>query len=202
MQFAYQFPEMCERLVLVSSGGLGRELHPLLRSAALPGAEYVLPWLCYPGLRTVVDGGARLLSRIGLRSGTDLREMWRGYVSLFDADARQAFIHTVRTIIDIGGQRATALNRLYLASEIPTLIIWGENDSLIPAKHAYAAHEAIHGSRLEIFENAGHFPYLDVPTRFVATLVDFIRSTKPARLDLLQFGETVRKHSDRPSGVT
>jgi pimeloyl-ACP methyl ester carboxylesterase len=196
MQFTYQFPEMCDRLVLVSSGGLGRELHPLLRLAALPGAEWVLPWLCSPGLRGVVDGAGRLLGRVGLRSGTDLREMWRGYVSLFEADARQAFIHTVRTVIDIGGQRATALNRLYLASELPTLIVWGQNDPLIPVKHAYAAHQAIHGSRLEIFSDAGHFPYLDSTTRFVSTLIDFMRSTEPAKLDAFVLSEIVRKHSD------
>jgi pimeloyl-ACP methyl ester carboxylesterase len=177
MQFTYQFPEMCDRLVLVSSGGLGRELHPLLRLAALPGAEWVLPLLCSPGLRGVVDGAGRLLGRVGL-------------------DARQAFIHTVRTVIDIGGQRATALNRLYLASELPTLIVWGQNDPLIPVKHAYAAHQAIHGSRLEIFPDAGHFPYLDSTTRFVSTLIDFMRSTEPAKLDAFVLSEMVRKHSD------
>jgi pimeloyl-ACP methyl ester carboxylesterase len=195
MQFAYQFPEMCDRLVLVSSGGLGRELHPLLRLAALPGAEWVLPWLCSPGLRDVVDGAGRLLGRVGLRSGTDLREMWRGYVTLFEADARDAFIHTVRTVVDIGGQRATALNRLYLASQLPTLIVWGDRDPLIPVKHAYAAHEAIHGSRLEVFSSAGHFPYLDSTARFVSTLIDFIRSTQPAKLDAFLLSETVLKHS-------
>jgi pimeloyl-ACP methyl ester carboxylesterase len=195
MAFAYHFPEMCDRLVLVSSGGLGREVHALLRLAALPGAEWVLPWLFPPGLRGVADGAGRLLERVGLRSGTDLRETWRGYVSLFEADARQAFIHTVRSVIDIGGQRASALNRLYLASELPTLILWGDSDPLIPVKHAYAAHQAIPGSRLEIFSNSGHFPFLDSAGRFVSTLVDFMRSTEPAKLDAFLLSETVRKHS-------
>src|SRR5579864_1823864 len=113
---------MTERLVLVSSGGLGRELNPILRMAPLPGAEWVLPWLCSSRLRQVVDAGAKLLGRTGLRTGTDLREVWRSYVSLFDAQARQAFIHTVRTAIDTGGQRATAVDRLYLAAQLPTLI--------------------------------------------------------------------------------
>ncbi|MGB0097925.1 MAG: alpha/beta fold hydrolase, partial [Solirubrobacteraceae bacterium] len=39
MQFAYHFPEITERLVLVSSGGLGPEVSLILRAAALPGAD-------------------------------------------------------------------------------------------------------------------------------------------------------------------
>jgi len=205
MQFTYQFPEMCERLVLVSSGGLGRELHPILRLAALPGAEWAMPLLCIPGLRDVVGGGAKVLGRLGVRTGTDIREVWRSYCSLFDADARQAFIHTVRTAIDIGGQRATALDRLYLASQLPTLIVWGEEDRMIPVAHAYAAHEMVHGSRLAVFPGAGHFPYLDAPLHFVSTLVDFVQTTSPAHLDTRLFAEIVRTQgaqgAQRPSGT-
>jgi len=193
MQFAYQFPERCERLVLVSSGGLGHELHLLLRAAALPGAEWVLPLLCTSGLSDAVDGVARFLGRVtGLRAGPDLEEIWRSFVSLSDADARQAFIHTVRTVIDIRGQRASAIDRLYLAAELPTLIIWGEQDPLIPVAHAHAAHERIRGSRLEIFPKAGHFPHRDNPRRFVKVLGDFIQSTAPADIDEQRWRERLR----------
>ena len=184
LQFAYQFPERCERLVLVSSGGLGHELHLLLRAAALPGAEWVLPVLCSGGLRSAVEGVARFLGRVaGVRVGPDLEEIWRNFVSLSDPDARQAFIHTVRTVIDIKGQRASGTDRLYLAAELPTMIIWGEHDPLIPVAHAYAAHRSIRGSHLEIFPDAGHFPYRDDPQRFLKVLVDFMQSTAPARVD-------------------
>ena len=158
MQFAYQFPERCERMVLVSSGGLGHELHLLLRAAALPGAEWVLPLLCSSALCDAVDGVARVLGRAGLRAGSDLDESWRSFVSLSDPDARQAFIHTVRTVIDIRGQRASAGDRLYLAAEMPTMIIWGEHDPLIPVAHAYSAHERIRESRLEIFTRRATSP--------------------------------------------
>src|SRR5580704_15894744 len=123
MQFSYLFPEMVERLVLVSSAGLGRDLHGVLRMAALPGAGAVLPWLGSSRLRGVVERGAKLLGRAGLRASTDLREVWRGFGTFADADARQAFFHTMRTAIDLGGQRASATNRLYLAAHMPTLII-------------------------------------------------------------------------------
>jgi pimeloyl-ACP methyl ester carboxylesterase len=183
MQLAYQFPERCERLVLVSSGGLGRELHRLLRAAALPGAEWVLPLLCAAGVRGAVDGVAQFLGRVGFRAAPDVEEMWRGFCSLSDADSRQAFVHTLRTIVDPGGQRVSAADRLYLAAKVPTLIIWGERDPMIPASHGRAAHEAIPGSRLELFPGAGHFPHRDDPHRFVEVLLDFLQSTESASVD-------------------
>lgn len=191
MQFAYQFPERCERLVLVSSGGLGREVHPLLRAAALPGAEAVLPWLCVAGrhgIGTLTHG----LAGLGFRAGVDLEEIWRSFVSLEDAEARQAFVHTVRGVIDVGGQRVSAADRLYLAAELPTLIVWGERDPLIPVSHAYAAHERIPGSRLEIFAGAGHFPYRDDPERFASVLLDFIETTQPTPIDESRWRDRLR----------
>src|SRR5947209_2521460 len=159
MQFAYQYPERCERLVLVSSGGLGREVHAMIRAAALPGSEWVLPLICTRGLLDAVDGVARFVGRAGLRTAPDLEEIWRGYASLGDADCRRAFVHTLRTIIDLSGQRVSATERLYLAAEVPTMIVWGERDRVIPPSHAHAAHAAIPGSRLELFPDAGHFPH-------------------------------------------
>ena len=193
MQFAYQFPERCERLVLVSSGGLGREVHPILRAAALPGAEWVLPLLCAAGVRKAVDGMARFLGRAGVRAAPDLEEMWRGFCSLADADARQAFVHTVRTIIDVGGQRVSAADRLYLAAEVPVMLVWGEQDSMIPVAHARPAHEVIPGSRLAIFPGAGHFPHRDDPRRFVEVLLDFMQSTEPARVDGTRWRKLLRQ---------
>jgi pimeloyl-ACP methyl ester carboxylesterase len=191
MQFAYQFPERCERLVLVSSGGLGRELHPILRAPVLPGAEVVLPWLCAVGRRGV-GTVAHALGRLGLRASADLEEIWRSFVSLEEPDARQAFLHTVRGLIDLGGQRVSAVDRLYLAEGVPTLIVWGERDPLIPARHAHAAHASIPGSRLEIFPGAGHFPYRDDPQRFVAILLDFVQATAPMCVDEQQWRTRLR----------
>lgn len=182
MQFAYQFPERCDRLVLVSSGGLGREVHLLLRAAALPGAEAVLPWLSAVG-KHGVGRVVHALGRLGLRASADLEEVWRSFVSLAEPQAPRAFLHTVRGIIDLGGQRVSATDRLYLAAGMPTLIVWGERDPLIPVRHAREAHERIPGSRLEIFRGAGHFPYLDAPQRFAEILLDFLATTRPVRVD-------------------
>jgi pimeloyl-ACP methyl ester carboxylesterase len=192
MQFSYLFPEMIERLVLVSSGGLGRELHGLLRLAAVPGAEVALRCVASSRLLRVANGGLKLLGRTGLRASTDVREMWRGFGTFADADTRRAFFHTMRTVVDPSGQRATAANRLYLAAHMPTLIVWGERDSIIPVAHAEAAHAGIEGSRLEVFDDAGHFPHIDSPFRFVSVLMDFIRSTKPADVDAVTVADELR----------
>jgi pimeloyl-ACP methyl ester carboxylesterase len=182
MQFAYQFPDRCERLVLESSGGLGREVNFLLRAATLPGSEVVIPLLASNQVLGAGELLGRIVGRTGLRAGSDLEELWRGLTSLHDAGARQAFVYTLRSIVDPGGQRVSARDRLYLAKEMPTLIMWGESDRIIPARHGAEAHEAMPGSRFESFPGAGHFPHRDDPVRFVRVLDDFIRSTEPAKI--------------------
>ena len=183
MQFSYEYPPFAERLVLVSSGGLGREVHPLLRAATLPGSELVLPVIAHQRLHGLGGVVAQMLERFGLRTGTDLAEMARGYGSLADAGARQAFIYTLRAVIDVTGQRVSATDRLYLAALLPSLIIWGSRDPLIPVDHAAVAHRGLPGSRLEIFDGAGHFPQLHDPLRFGHALIDFIETTEPTQLD-------------------
>ncbi len=180
MQLAYQFPERCERLVLVSSGGLGREVNGLLRALSAPGSEYVLALACAPALRDAGQRVASWLGGFGLRAAPVVQEMWRSYASLADADARRAFLRTLRAVIDPQGQTVSAVDRLYLAAHVPTLIVWGRRDTLIPARHAEAAAREIPGSRLVIFENVGHFPHCEAPERFVETLVEFIDTTTPA----------------------
>jgi pimeloyl-ACP methyl ester carboxylesterase len=183
MQFSYQFPERTERLALVSSGGLGEEVHILLRAATLPLSEFVLPVLASQRLLDAGQWVSRTLGRFGLRAGPDVAEMARGYASLADRDARAAFVHTLRSIVDPSGQRVSARDRLYLASEIPTQIVWGERDPIIPVAHGREAQELIPGSRMEVLPGAGHFPMLDDPAGFAAILREFIDDTEPAWLD-------------------
>ena len=192
MQFAYQFPEWCERLVLVDAGGLGREVSWLLRMAVLPGAEYVLPAV-FPGLvRPWGDAVSRVLADHGVRNAAAL-EVWRAYRSLTDPPSRRAFVRTMRAVIDPGGQSVSAVNRLYLAAGMPTLIVWGENDRIIPVSHAYRARDAIPGSQLQIMPGAGHFPHAEDPTRFAAILGDFIRTTAPSALTPEEIRELLRR---------
>jgi len=175
MQFCYLFPERVERLVLVASGGLGRDVSPLLRAATVPGAEWVLPVIASGWVRGRVEAVGRFLTSRGWRASPEVTEVWRGFTSLADADTRRAFLATTRGVIDPGGQTVTAHDHLPMAIAIPTLVVWGTRDRMIPAWHATTAHEAIAGSRVVLFEGAGHFPHLDQPERFAQLLSDFMK---------------------------
>jgi pimeloyl-ACP methyl ester carboxylesterase len=182
MQFAYQYPERCERLVLVDSGGLGSEVNPLLRMLTLPGSEAVLLVACAPPVRHVVESIGRAALRKKIQDAPVIPELWRSYSSLGSVEARRAFLRTLRAVIDPRGQAVSAKDKLYLAAGIPTLIIWGAEDRIIPVEHAYAAHAAIPGSWLEIIEGVGHYSHCEAPERFVDVLTEFIESTRPARI--------------------
>jgi pimeloyl-ACP methyl ester carboxylesterase len=179
MQFAYQFPDRCERLVLVDAGGLGREVSWLLRMVTLPAAEYVLPLVFPSFVRSVGDSVARLAGRAGFRSVPAV-EIWHAYRSLTDQETRQAFVRTMRAVIEPGGQTISAMDRLYLAEHIPTLIVWGERDRVIPVSHAYQALMAAPTSRLEVLPGLGHFPQAEDPATFVDILRDFVHSSTPS----------------------
>ncbi len=184
MQLAYQHPEMCNRLVLVGSGGLGREVSLLLRLVTLPGIEYLMPVL-FP--RCVADRGSDVSRAIRDRTGIRqprLGEVWRSYASLAGAENRKAFVRTIRTVIEPTGQSVSALDRIHLASHLPTLIVWGTDDHVIPVSHAHVAHDAIPGSRLELLDGVGHFPHTEAPDRFVEVLLDFLATTRPGVRDL------------------
>jgi pimeloyl-ACP methyl ester carboxylesterase len=197
MQFFYQFPQRTERLVLVSSGGLGREVSPLLRSAALPGASTLLALAAHPFLlSTLQHTGARLQQR-GSEKGVYLRAIARALQPLERQDAREAFLQTLRSVIDARGQRVSAQDRLYLLSSMPTLIVWGERDNTIPLSHGREAHEAIPGSRFETLPRAAHFPNLEDPEGLAAVLRDFLASTQPAPIDDADWGGLVARRSPR-----
>jgi pimeloyl-ACP methyl ester carboxylesterase len=198
MQFAYQFPERCERLVLVDSGGVGRSVHPVLRLASAPGAELALP--------IATSWPARLLTRRlrglleltdGLGLGSDLDYILERYQELADPTARSAFLRTLRAVVDWRGQVVTMLDRCYLTDAMPTLLIWGDRDAVVPSDHAPAAHAAMPNSRLEIFTGAGHFPHLTDPDRFVRLIREFHCGTAPASFSGPQWRDLLRTGGPR-----
>ncbi len=197
MQFTYQFPEMAERLVLVSSGGLGPEVSALLRAAALPGADQFIAATAAFG-KNIGTRVARGLGMLGLRPSTDIAVVATGYASLVDSDRRAAFLATLRGVIGTGGQLIHAGGRLYLADGMPVQIIWGDRDPIIPVRHALSAHAAMPGSRLEIFQGVGHLPQLEAPERFVTALERFVTENEPAQFDVQQWRRRLRAASGQP----
>ena len=197
MQFFWQFPQRTERLVLVSSGGLGPDVSPLLRSAALPGVPALLWLASHPRLASALwDFGERLRRR-GWGTGVYVQAMARAIRPLSPHGARQAFLHTLRSVIDVRGQRVSALDRLYLLEGFPTLIVWGERDHTIPLSHGLAAHEAIPGSRFETLPRAAHFPHLEDPEGLAAALRDFLETTEPGLIEDADWGQVVTRQSVR-----
>ena len=179
-QFAYQFPERCERLVLVANGGVSREVTPVLRLLSAPLAELAILPMRIPAVRLGGRVALDLLSRVGHDLGRDADELNRVIDALPDTAARVAFIRTLRSVVDWRGQVVTMRDRAYLAQGMPALIVWGEHDAVIPVEHAHLANATMPSSRLEVFEDAGHFPHHSDPDRFVALLRDFLGTTEPA----------------------
>ncbi len=195
MQFFYQFPQRTERLVLVSSGGLGQEVSPLLRGAALPGSASLLKAVTQ---RQVVGGiaaaGAGLRAR-GAKSGVYLQAVARALGPLADPGSRQAFLQTLRAVIDIQGQKVSARDRLYLLGSMSTLIVWGERDRTIPIKHGEEAERSIPNCRFETLPGAAHFPNLEDPEGLADILEDFLASTEPTYIDDDEWGAVIGRRA-------
>jgi pimeloyl-ACP methyl ester carboxylesterase len=191
MQFFWQFPQRVERLALVSTGGLGREVSPILRGAALPGASAALRIAVRRRSLLALERLATALDALGSSRGVYLRAILRALRPLERAGSREAFLQTLRSVIDLRGQRVSAVDRLYLLGPVPTLIVWGERDQTIPLSHGRSAHDAIPHSRFVTLPRAAHFPHLEDPDGLAEVLVDFISTTEPCRLDDADWSELI-----------
>jgi pimeloyl-ACP methyl ester carboxylesterase len=207
MQFAYQYPDRCARLVLVSSGGVSREVNPVLRLAATPVGPPLLSTLRLPFARLVARQFGALMKRLDTDLGQDANDWMRMFETIADPTAKKAFVSTIRAVVDWRGQIITMLDRCYLARGMPTLIVWGTRDAVIPYSHAQIAHLAMPGSILRSFDGAGHFPHHTDVDKFVAVLNDFIAGTSPAAYsagdwrELLRRGPPNARHS-MPAALT
>lgn len=197
MQFTYQFPQMVERLVLVSTGGLGRSVNPLIRAMTIPGSGPILALCSLQRIRRIVIPGLERLAATGIPGSHDIHDMIEVYEDMADAHSRAAFRQVLRAGADWRGQFVTMIDRAYLARYIPTMVVWGGRDLVIPVKHAYAAKELLPQARLEVFTNAGHVPHEDYPDRFAAALTEFIMDSPEAQYDHTAFQQVLRA-GDRP----
>ena len=179
LQLAYQYPRLCERLVLISSGGLGHEVSWMLRLLSAPGSELLLPLLAPPFVRNIGNSVGGWLASKGVRAPS-AEETWSAYTSLADAPTRRAFLRILRSVVDPHGQAVSATSRLYLSAAIPMQLIWGERDPIIPLAHARATHAALPESRLNILPGVGHYPHVQEPDAVVDIIETFLQSTAAA----------------------
>lgn len=197
MQFFYQFPQRVERLVLVSSGGLGHEVSPLLRTAALPGISALLSLTIQPRLLAALTAAGRRMRERKIGAGVHVQAVARALRPLENSDARHAFLNTLRSVIDVHGQRVSATDRLYLLESMPTMIVWGERDNTIPLAHGRSAHEAIPHSFFRTLPRAAHFPHLEDPEGLSLALREFIDETPPGRIEDADWGAVLGGRSPR-----
>ena len=207
MQFFYQFPQRVERLALISSGGLGHEVSPMLRGAALPGAATGIWLVANRRVRSALERAGGRMRKRGSRKGVYLEAVARAMRPLQDAAARRAFVQTLRSVIDVRGQHVSAIDRLYLLGELPTLIVWGGRDNTIPMQHGLAAHALIPNSRFVTLPKAAHFPNLEDPQGLADALLDWLDSTEPGLIEDSEWGQIVGARSPRrqrfgPEGTT
>ena len=192
MQFAYQFPERTSRVILVSPGGLGPEVTPVIRAVSMPGFHTAMGVLTIPGLRHVGVVGMKALSKTGIPHTRDLDEVSAIFENFKDPKFRAAIAHVVRAVIDWRGQIVTMADRAYLTEAMPMCLIWGDDDSVIPHSHARRIAALAPQTRVQILPNAGHFPHKDHPERFVKIVNDFIRTTEPAVYSRARFRTMLR----------
>jgi pimeloyl-ACP methyl ester carboxylesterase len=174
LQFAYQFPQRCDGLVLVASGGLGPEAFAPLRAATLPGAELVLPLITHRRTMAVLTWVGTALSLVGIRPEVLSPEALGTLGELADPPSRMAFLATIRGVVDVSGQRVSAVGKLPAAAHLPLLMVWGDRDRVIPLQHGVSAKELLPSSRLVVFPGAGHEPHRFDPLRFVDLLLEFV----------------------------
>jgi pimeloyl-ACP methyl ester carboxylesterase len=197
MQFFYQFPQRVQRLALISSGGLGHDVSPMLRGAAMPGAAAGIWLVANRRVRSALDRAGQRMRARGSRRGIYLQAVARAMRPLQEAAARRAFVQTLRAVIDVRGQHVSALDRLYLLGELPTLIVWGERDHTIPIEHGLAAHALVPNSRFVSLPNAAHFPNLEDPEGLADALLAWLDETEPGLIEDSEWGAIVGARSPR-----
>jgi pimeloyl-ACP methyl ester carboxylesterase len=188
MTLAYHYPERVGRLALVSSGGLGKELHPIFRMATLPLApEYVMRGIFHPLARSPRNALTSMLTRAtgdpffhnpeGHRD--DMAELLE---TMEQPEAQRAFLSMLRSASSIAGQAVSALDRLGLAA-FPILIVWGRQDHVFPVQHAERAAAVVPEAELLIIEDCGHFPQLEATSTFTHELLSWLARTEPHPVD-------------------
>ena len=192
MQFAYQFPERTQRMMLVAPGGLGPEVTPLIKLIQAPGWEPAMGLLTQPGIRHAWTAALRAAGKVDSRYTRDLPEIADIVDSWRDRRTRFAIRHLVRAVIDWKGQIVTMTDRAYLTEAMPLAVVWGRDDQVLPVGHAANVAALAPRARVELIEDSGHFPQRDHPEQFVRIVDSFMRQ-EPAVYSRARFRRLLRE---------
>ena len=167
--FALEHPEMTDRLVLVGSGGLGKQLPWFLRAISLP----VVGDLFYlPGLYKKMGATKRIFYRPPPFVDEVIDELQRVRTL---PGARRAALRSIRSSIDYSGLRRHRyiVDRLK-DSPVPLMTVWGENDIIIPISHAHRLRRELPDSAMHIIPECGHWPHMEKADQFNRLLLEFL----------------------------
>ena len=201
MSFAYHYPARVHRMALISSGGFGREVHPLLRALSLPGAGPALRLLTMRPTLALMAWLARRLRTAGARRpARAARQLQLVLTGLGCRGRRAAMLKTLRSVIGWRGQSVSAFDRSYALRRFPTLVVWGTRDRMIPAHHASAAVASNPDAELALLDGTGHLPHLTGAAAVAERLTSFINDSPACVAVMADNGVPGSTPAPRPAG--
>lgn len=164
-------PDRFNRAILMSSPGFGRGLNLLLRLLSIPGPRRFIRYDSRRGRYFFFDHWE------AQKSGpSDEREAWKEMVFRIGSrnHATDAFFEGLRSFTGVLGQHDVLSDETLSAVKLPTLLVWGDSDRIVPTRHSGRASRSIPNSRLEIIKNCGHVVHLEAPERVTELMVDWL----------------------------
>jgi 4,5:9,10-diseco-3-hydroxy-5,9,17-trioxoandrosta-1(10),2-diene-4-oate hydrolase len=165
---ARDFPELVERLILVGSAGLGKEISFLLRLTTLPGFGRLL--------RSPSKAGVAMLYKQAVYDSKLITaEMVEEFYQMaMLPGAAKATLNVGCSNFNLWGQFYQSLVASLQTITTPTLIIWGRQDPMVPVSHAQKAAKLMPKAQLEIFEACGHWSPIEQPQKFNQRVLEFL----------------------------
>ncbi|MDP9478570.1 MAG: alpha/beta fold hydrolase [Actinomycetota bacterium] len=175
LRFALSHPSRMDALGLVDSAGLGQEINPVLSSATLPGlGEAAIYWA-----KTPIGAAQRALVRTPLLLALPSSAPPEWLAEQYRLGLASGFMETTRVALrshvsPIGQRESEILLEELFRLEMPTLVVWGESDRVVPLHQAHDAVARLRNGSMEILPGCGHLPHIECPNRFAEVLSRFL----------------------------
>jgi pimeloyl-ACP methyl ester carboxylesterase len=173
LQVALHTPDRVLALCLVGSAGLGSEVNLALRQLAVPGVGEAAIWWG----QSAIGAAQRLLMRLPLLFADPMRVPQSWLIEQYCLAQLPGFLETtlaaLRAQVGLTGQKHILVHDLCKLT-VPTLLVWGDYDLIVPVSQAQKAARSLSYGRLEIIAHSGHLPHVERPEKFMAALSGFL----------------------------
>jgi pimeloyl-ACP methyl ester carboxylesterase len=171
LHYAIQFPSRVDKLVLVNSAGLGKQVRPSLKLSTLP---LIGECLTRPSRKGILESLKRSVHDPALVTDEWVESCYRQAIL---PGAHRGMLATARALVDLSGVRDDVIrpvldNLAHITA--PTLVVWGRQDPSLPLAHADVAVQRMPNARLHVFDPCRHFTQLEHPHAFNALLDAFL----------------------------